>query len=338
MTRSSSAGRPPVQPWTLRSGALAAIAGAAVIVVVLLPPGLPDFTPSWSTAVVGLLAFAAALFSGSAATESALTSRRALGQQLYELARSVHVDLTTGEVADARDRLGTLGRQRKDFWKYSTVPVPGGDQLRRILDDERLYCPPGAESAEERMSGIRRDWFNILWCFQRIHAAHTLLAQAPDDAAYGMETPSEFLARLVRSQVRFLNEEFSQTRTALEEYFNQPVDDLDSSEALRLLVEELVPDVEVGAWSQLLTTHSGPVLRSILTKRKHAELPLERLTDAQFEALHMELTRETAAAGQDRSPFLVRLRKRAGAVDGTAADARLLRSRADQLERATPRS
>lgn len=232
--------------------------------------------------------------SAEAAADSAAAAQRAYGQQLYELARATHHDLTTGEVAAARDLLGTIGRRRKAFWPPE-VQVDDVEPLGEWLRSR------GYASAEEQLEDTRRAWFTLLWCFQRIRAARQLLeraeAQAPPAASD--ESPRRFLDDLVRNQVRFLNSELSHARAAVEEFFEEPLDDRDSAEAFRELVEILLAgekdeegkEVAPGRWSLPVATHAGEVLRILLLDSgPRSPLP-EDLAASQYQALWWHLDR-----------------------------------------------
>jgi len=171
--------------------------------------------------------------SATAGRDSATAAQDAYGQQLYELARSLHADLTTGEVGQARDRLGTVARLHRE-WSDDSTPI---STFTRHVE---LHLPPQDGSVEQRMAEVRRDWFTLLWCFQRIRAADELLEHAPVTRT-GSEHPHRFLRRLIASQVRFLNKESVHSRAAIRDVVGDP-DDNDSKVAFIWLVETLAED------------------------------------------------------------------------------------------------
>lgn len=208
------------QQWLGRL--LAALAGLGLVAVLALGVAIVanDGWPGLSAARLSVgataLAFVAACFSAfaglrsadagrqsaeaadrsaNAGRDSAAAAQNTYGQHVYELARSLHADLTTGEVGQARDRLGTVSRLYSE-WFDDPAPV----SFRGHVD---LHLPPRDRSVEQRVAEVRRDWFTLLWCFQRIRAADELLEHAPSASA-GFDHPHRFLRRLIASQVRFL--------------------------------------------------------------------------------------------------------------------------------------
>jgi hypothetical protein len=250
--------------WLMASGVTGLVTAVVVASTLLFVFGPGWFSAARIAGLLAVIAFSAAFFSAAAGRRSAaasaaseLTARRAYGQQLYELARSVHEDLTTGEVAEARDRLGTLVRARRRLWGNPIEPHHTHDTAIRDAYDP---SPDG-----HRMAQLRRDWFTLLWCFQRVNAALDLLAEAPSEVAHGRQRdPRNFLADLIRDQVRFLNTDATDVRAALEEYDKRPVDDRESSQAFRDLVAVLLRGVERQRWRDPVTTQDGETLRSLL--------------------------------------------------------------------------
>jgi hypothetical protein len=93
-----------------------------------------------------------------------------------ELARSLHHDLTSGEVAKARETLGSITRDQ------SVAP-------REDLERRRAW-----------FVGARTDYFTLLWCFERIWAGRETII---DDDRRGVRSrPCRYLDQLVGWHVR----------------------------------------------------------------------------------------------------------------------------------------
>lgn len=326
------------RPAVFAAGGAAALASGVVLAVVIGWAGGPVYTTGWTTTVFGLLAVGAALLSGAAAAtsaaaghDSAQAARRAHGQQLYELARSVHADLTTGEVAAARDRLGALARNRQRLWHE------GGPPQAVLWGNIQIALAGRGEDAAVRIGQARQDWFTLLWCFQRVHAAHTLLAQAPSEATDEDQNPLAFLEDLVRRQVQFLNaSEAVHARAALEELLAAPVDDHDSALAFRELAKRLL-EQPPARWARPLTTQVGAVLQRILLATP--DFPLRELSDEQFLALHQALfAGESGAHMPDRTELARRMREQAADRRAAGAEdtAGTLWGRAEAIEAHLP--
>jgi len=240
-------GRTPTRRGAARWGrralvslGVAVLGGVAIAAVVLaISEGAAGFSAVRLSVGATALAFAAACFSAwagwrsaqagedsAAASHSAAnTAERAHRQELYELARALHADLTTGAVAEARERLGGLIRDEP-------ARPPGlGD-----VDPEGNHA---------RM--LRADWFVLLWCFERIRAGRRVLAIAE---GHDLDQPTpgdtggalELLDDSVRAQLSFLNRDATAIRERLEGLLVEPVEDDESEQAFIALVES-VPHV-----------------------------------------------------------------------------------------------
>lgn len=299
--------------WVGFAGVLA----AATLLVVLAWPGGWQLTSTWSTSILGLFAGGAALISAAAGLASVATARRALGQQLYELARATHQDLTSGDVAAARDRLGTLVRARRRLWSGPPEPNSTWDSEVRKAYDLR--------GDGEAMDRWRRDWFTLLWCFERVHAALVLLAQTPPElVAAGQQSPRDFLADLVRTQVRFLNTDAADIRAALEEHYRDRVDDGESTSAFRELVTELLPGMAPGRWADAVSTEHGEVLLALLLERRDEvvrvrhDLALADLRPDQLDALLGAVAPPDRQRHDERTTIADRLRAEAQQLEQRA--------------------
>ncbi|MEJ2885214.1 hypothetical protein [Actinomycetospora aeridis] len=246
------------------------------------------------------------------------TARRAHGQQFYELARAVHADLTTGEVAASRDRLRALVQSRREQASNSTAPDRSqGETLQRSRD-----------SPFDSIGNVRRDWFTLLWCFQRVHAASVLLAAVPSEVIpAAQQRPYDFLATLVRDHVRFFNAEATEIRGALEEWARRPVDDGDSIKAFLSLVVDLLQGEAVGRWADPVTTDNGEALYELVTATP--DLELAGLRESQFNAIH----RTTVSRGIDRITLVRRLQAEAKKAPDGIKRATLMK-RAERLDTA----
>jgi hypothetical protein len=117
----------------------------------------------------------------------------------FELARSLHEDLTSGEVALARDRLGTLVRSE------------------------------GSLDPEEKRQAMTA-YFTLLWCFERIDIGRQTLATRPS------KRPRQFLINSIRWHVEEWAEMLPEVRRRLADSPDE-LDDQDSRKALDRLAE-----------------------------------------------------------------------------------------------------
>lgn len=92
-----------------------------------------------------------------------------------ELARALHVDLTTREVAKARDTLGTM--------VYDRAVMASGDMASR----------------KARFIGARTDYFTLLWCFERIWAGRETITA--DERAGANGAACRYLDQAIRWHV-----------------------------------------------------------------------------------------------------------------------------------------
>ncbi|WP_210585866.1 hypothetical protein [Streptomyces sp. GESEQ-35] len=142
------------------------------------------------TAVVSLFALVIAL----------AAYRRQRRAEDFKLARDLHSDLTSGDVARAREDLGTL--------------VYDGS---RITDDD--------------LPRVRNSYFAVLWCFERIYAGRCAIA---DGWSFG-NRPLELLDRMVGWQVRYWSENAGDVKQALEDRLGVELSDGNSRLALDAL-------------------------------------------------------------------------------------------------------
>lgn len=120
-----------------------------------------------------------------------------------EVARTLHFDLTTGEVAKARESLGTITRDRQ--------VLTSGD--------------PAARKA--RFVDARTDYFTLLWCFERIWAAR--LAITDDEGREGQGAACRYLDQLVGWHVRNWARDLPVVKNVLELELASRIQDQDSS-------------------------------------------------------------------------------------------------------------
>ncbi|MDB4897080.1 MAG: hypothetical protein JWN15_3342 [Firmicutes bacterium] len=148
--------------------------------------------------VVSLLAFATA-------AAAHVRQRRA---EDFRLARDLHVDLTTGEVAKAREVLGTL-----------------------VHDGSRIK--------DEDIPRVRTSYFTLLWCFERIYAGRCAIA---DGWTFG-NRPLRFLDRLVVWQVEYWAENLGPAKEALEARLGVQLSDGKSRLALDALNQAIPREI-----------------------------------------------------------------------------------------------
>ena len=90
----------------------------------------------------------------------------------FELARSLHMDLTTGEVAAARGRLSALARRRKEpDWQYKSAR--DADGARNEVSGDEFFA-----AVTRHYATLASSWFQVLWCIERIRAGRIVLASA----------------------------------------------------------------------------------------------------------------------------------------------------------------
>jgi hypothetical protein len=134
----------------------------------------------------------------------------------------LHQDLTTGEVAAARDTLGRIA--------HGTRTLAGS--------------PSDAVAVQEAL----RAWFTLLWCFERIQAGRRTIGHSPLIGRSALR----FLDEMITSQVRFLNEEAVRTRGELTAALGVTPSDQHSRRAFVSLVEDLVTngrrDAALAGW------------------------------------------------------------------------------------------
>ncbi|MGC4878374.1 hypothetical protein ACLQ26_19215 [Micromonospora sp. DT43] len=108
---------------------------------------------------------------------SLIVQREQRRYQDFELARSLHHDVSTGEVAQARHLLGTLVR--------SSEPIDGTAKREAL-----------------------QAYFTLLWCFERIYVGHQTM---------GPGRPQRFLAEAVRWHVLEWDREIGAAKRKLED-------------------------------------------------------------------------------------------------------------------------
>ncbi|QPP06569.1 hypothetical protein G4Z16_09330 [Streptomyces bathyalis] len=123
----------------------------------------------------------------------------------FALACQLHADLTGGEVAQAREALGTLVHDSK-----------------RIGDDD--------------LARVRTSYFALLWCFERIEAGRRSMTA-------GMKVgnrPVAFLDEVIGWQVEYWHKNFPVVKAELERRIGVPVSDDRSRAAFDRLSRVLV--------------------------------------------------------------------------------------------------
>ncbi|MEU5316949.1 hypothetical protein AB0G67_09510 [Streptomyces sp. NPDC021056] len=147
-----------------------------------------------ATAVVSLFALGTAI----------AAYRRQRRSEDFKLARDLHSDLTSGEVARAREDLGTL-----------------------VYDGSRI--------ADDDLPRVRNSYFAVLWCFERIYAGRCAIA----DGWFFENRPLKLLDRLVGWQVRWWSENVGDVKEVLEDRLGVPLSDGNSRLALEALSRDI---------------------------------------------------------------------------------------------------
>lgn len=165
--------------------------------------------------VPGVTSAVAASLSAVAASFAVLVAWATFRGQLFEMARQAHLDLTTGEVAAARDVLGKICFQTTDRIE------------REDLDE------------------IRRAWFTVLWCFQRLDATRRRIERSH---LITRREPLRYLDELVADQLKFLNEDYDIVRRRLAAA-DPGLSDGSSKAAYRRLFPAVHPELPIGGWA-----------------------------------------------------------------------------------------
>ncbi|MGW0423284.1 hypothetical protein [Streptomyces sp. NPDC003015] len=100
----------------------------------------------------------------------------------FDLARLLHADLTSGEVAKARDLLGTL-----------------------------LHSPGSFEPCN--LPQARTAYFTVLWCFERLYAGR----RAIEDGGTASRRPLRFLDLLITEQLTYWSVNLPRVRDELQQ-------------------------------------------------------------------------------------------------------------------------
>lgn len=132
-----------------------------------------------------------------------------------ELARSLHFDLTSGEVAKARETLGTI--------VYDREVIASGDKASR----------------RARFVEARTDYFTLLWCFERIWAGRETIAA--DGRAGTGGVACRYLDRIMSWHVRSWAKDLPVVRQVLELGLGGQLEDEESCVAFGDLCGALLP-------------------------------------------------------------------------------------------------
>jgi hypothetical protein len=135
-----------------------------------------------------------------------------------ELARSLHFDLTSGEVASARETLGTI--------VYDREVMASGDKASR----------------KARFAEARTDYFTLLWCFERIWAGRETMTA--DDRAGTGGVACRYLDRIIGWHVRNWAKDLPVIRQVLELETGGQLEDEESCVAFGDLCGALLPPDE----------------------------------------------------------------------------------------------
>lgn len=162
----------------------------------------------WSV-VAGLGSAALAVAAVAVALTAFQSERR---RARWENARALHHDLTTGEVAAARNRMGRL-----HYGSYSNSPL---------------------STAEAETEMDLQAYYTLLWCFERINAGRESLVRAsnklPSDGAV------EYLEDLIRWHVAEYACGFRRARNALATRTGNPLSDKQSQAGFSELASQLL--------------------------------------------------------------------------------------------------
>jgi hypothetical protein len=151
-----------------------------------------------------------------------------------ELARSLHFDLTSGEVAKARETLGT------------------------IVYDREAMIPRNEVSRKARFVEARTDYFTLLWCFERISAGRVTITA--DDRAGTGGPACRYLDRIIGWHLRSWAKDLPVVRQVIELELGVQLDDEDSCAAFGDLCGALLTP---GQRSEILSALKGQGLEPL---------------------------------------------------------------------------
>ncbi|MGW6648871.1 hypothetical protein AMK23_19595 [Streptomyces sp. CB02130] len=154
-----------------------------------------------------------------------------------EIARALHIDLTSGVVADARRPLGELA-----------FALRSGRESEEARDPGQVLRQCGIEAEE-----LRHHYFALLWCFERVWHGYRVISS---DRLVGLGVGNEF-AGMLGWPVRNWSADLPAIKQALETEVGK-IHDRDSARALASLGDAVLTEEEI---------------RSL--RRKLAELRLE---------------------------------------------------------------
>jgi hypothetical protein len=144
-----------------------------------------------------------------------------------ELARSLHAELTSGEVAQARDTLGTI--------VYDRQMMVSGDKASR----------------RARYAKARTDYFTLLWCFERINAGRdTIIA---DDHAGKNGVACKYLDEIIGWHVLTWIKDLPTVKRVLENELGD-MDDKDSWKAFRELGDDFLTSEQRSEFQSVLVS------------------------------------------------------------------------------------
>ncbi|MFF1416769.1 hypothetical protein [Streptomyces sp. NPDC058280] len=141
-----------------------------------------------------------------------------------EIARALHVDLTSGVVAEARRPLGELAFALRSDWEAEGDTNPG-----------RVVRRSGVQAAE-----LRHHYFVLLWCFERIWHGYRVITR---DSVLGLGAGKEF-ASMLGWHVRNWSQDLPAIKQALETELGK-IHDGDSAQALAELGDAVLTDADI---------------------------------------------------------------------------------------------
>ncbi|MFC5197923.1 hypothetical protein [Streptomyces kaempferi] len=141
-----------------------------------------------------------------------------------EIARALHVDLTSGVVAEARRPLGELAFAVRSDWEAEGDANP--EQVLRLS---------GVEVAE-----LRHQYFVLLWCFERIWHGYQVITR---DRVLGRRAGKEF-ASMLGWHVRNWSRDLPAIKQALETKVGK-IHDGDSARAFAELGDAVLTDADI---------------------------------------------------------------------------------------------
>ncbi|MBT2488925.1 hypothetical protein J7E96_10390 [Streptomyces sp. ISL-96] len=176
-----------------------------------------------SNQVMPLVALAVSIVALALSLVATVAQRRRANM---EIARALHIDLTSGVVADARKPLGELAFAVRSEWEADRVSP----------DLEKALRESSAEAAD-----LRHHYFILLWCFERVWNGYKVIWA--DRRVVGVRPSREF-ADMLGWHVRNWSQDLPAIKMALETQLGE-IHDGDSARAFAALGDAVLTNADI---------------------------------------------------------------------------------------------